>query len=100
MIKWNATLEEMKQIDEIVLKAIREGIASKTQVRLLKMDLEAAHCNGMPLDFDQLLEFPLADFAHDVVGIHNHIDRDTGKLLDCFVPRCKKIEKPTTEVAD
>lgn len=26
-------------------------------------------------------------FIHDIVGIHNHINRRTGKLENCFLPR-------------
>jgi hypothetical protein len=56
------------------------------------MDLSATHANGCPLDFERLLAFPEFDYMHDIVGIHNHIHRGTGKLLHCFVPRCAKPE--------
>lgn len=54
----------------------------------LMMDLSACHANGTPLRLDELAD--TADefsFIHDVGGISRHIDRDTGKLLDCFSPR-------------
>ncbi|MFA6167824.1 MAG: hypothetical protein WC700_14480 [Gemmatimonadaceae bacterium] len=51
------------------------------------MDVTACHANGMPLDLDGLLAADDADFAHDVFGINRHIDRATGQLGDCFVPR-------------
>lgn len=53
----------------------------------LVMDLTAVHANGCPLRLDELLEAPDGDFMHDVTGIRRHIDRDTGKLTDCFLPR-------------
>lgn len=51
------------------------------------MDITACHCNGMPLDLEALLHADEFDFAHDVLGIRRHIDRETGKLGGCFVPR-------------
>lgn len=52
------------------------------------MDLTACHCNGCELDLDRLLLAPDPDFGHDVCGIRRHIDRRTGKLGGCFLPRC------------
>lgn len=52
------------------------------------MDVEATHCNGCPLDLNQLLAFDAGNFGHDVQGIARHLDRQTGKLMDCFLPRC------------
>lgn len=51
------------------------------------MDLTACHANGCPLDLPKLLGFPNFDFPHDAFGIRRHIDRSTGKLQDCFLPR-------------
>ena len=60
----------------------------------LAMDLTACHANGCPMDFARLLEAPDADFIHDVLGIRKHINRKTGNLQDCFVPRCA-LPEPT-----
>ena len=53
------------------------------------MDLTACHANCC-LDLNKLLQAPDFDFAHDVCGIYRHLDRRTGQLQDCFVPRCAK----------
>jgi hypothetical protein len=53
------------------------------------MDLLAAdgvNGNG-PIDFDALAKADDFNFIHDVAGIVRHLDRSTGKLVDCFVPR-------------
>lgn len=55
----------------------------------LTMDLSAVHFHT-PLDLEKLADFPEFDFAHDLLGIHEHLDRNTGKLTDCFLPRCSK----------
>lgn len=57
------------------------------------MDLTACHANGMPLDLDNLAAAPEFDFAHDVFGIRRHINRETGVIEDCFVPRCSMSQQ-------
>jgi hypothetical protein len=52
----------------------------------LTMDISAAHLNT-PLDLEAMLAGDDADFFHDAFGIRNHINRETGELEDCFVPR-------------
>ncbi len=51
------------------------------------MDITAAHRNGCPLKLDELLKAEDFDFAHDVFGIRRYINRKTGKLENCFLPR-------------
>ena len=51
------------------------------------MDLIACHANGMALDLSALLESDDFNFAHDVCGIARHINRTTGEIEGCFVPR-------------
>lgn len=56
----------------------------------LNMDITACHANGCPLNLEKLLGFPDFDFAHDVFGIQEHLNRRTGGLMDCFLPRCSR----------
>lgn len=51
------------------------------------MDIDVCHANGCPLDLAGLLNASPADFAHDVLGIRRHLNRETGELGGCFVPR-------------
>lgn len=51
------------------------------------MDVIAVHMNGRPLRLEALLAADDFNFAHDVFGIRRHLDRDTGELTQCFVPR-------------
>lgn len=72
------------------------SIAVKRAERLFKkldslstsMDLIACHANGCRLNFDKLLSFPDFDFMHDIGGIGRHLNRETGELMNCFLPRC------------
>ena len=50
------------------------------------MDLTATHNNGCKLDLANLLAAQDGDFAHDVFGIREWLNRDTGQL-GCFTPR-------------
>ena len=54
------------------------------------MDIEVCHSNGNPLDLKALAESDTSDLIHDVCGITMNIDRTTGKLQNCFVPRFSK----------
>lgn len=51
------------------------------------MDLEHAHMS-CPMDLQKFLDFSPGNFAHDMLGIRRHINRQTGELEGCFVPRC------------
>ena len=63
-----------------------DGIIKRTKKSTIMMDVSAAHIK-CPLDLKGLLDSEDVDFIHDVVGINRHVDRDTGELKDCFLPR-------------
>jgi hypothetical protein len=85
--KFTASRAETALIFKIIERF--ERITNKPSDRLsLSMDLDACHSNGCSLDLIALLEAASDfDLVHDVGGIRMHIDRDTGKLGDCFLPR-------------
>lgn len=54
------------------------------------MDLIATHNGGCPLDFERMASVAdehLWHVAHDIAGIARFLDRDTGELTGCFLPR-------------
>lgn len=76
-------------ITEIVDRAwgiawLRKSYAQRLD---LHMDVAAVHCNGNPLRLEGLLAADDFNFAHDMSGICNCLDRDTGKLTRGFSPR-------------
>lgn len=90
-IKFNTTKEEDLLITKVVSKS--KGlklIKSKEDISDLMMDLTATHCNGTQLDFEKLLLFDDFNFQHDIFGIQDHINRNTGKIEGGFLPRCSK----------
>lgn len=53
----------------------------------LLMDLEHVHAQ-CPMDLSKLLGFDEFNFDHDMYGIAANINRTTGDLENCFLPRC------------
>lgn len=53
------------------------------------MDLEIVH-KTVGLDLDGLLAARDVDFMHDIAGITRYLDRTTGQLTECFLPRYAK----------
>jgi hypothetical protein len=99
-INWKISDHDRDLIDKIVKRVVGmysyplENPLAKPrssytadQQRKLYMDLQAVHGNGCPLDLAALLAGSPWEFTHDIAGIGEHIDRTTGKLLNCFVPR-------------
>ena len=88
-ISWHVTKEDHNRIVEIAQRAV--AIAKQRGVEYSQMDavmdLTAVHANGCPLNLAALAEATPFDFTHDVFGIRNHINRSTGQLEDCFLPR-------------
>jgi hypothetical protein len=84
---WNISREDHDLSVEVAKRALRELRAYPDDQRTLIMDLQACHANACPLDFKGLLEAPMQDFSHDVCGIRQYINRDTGQLDGFFTPR-------------
>jgi len=89
MINWTDDKDTMETQAAIARRAV--GMAKDVGVQYDQMtavmDIDACHSNGCPLRLKELLEADDFNFAHDVFGIRRHIDRRTGKLTQCFLPR-------------
>ena len=86
--------EDAKLVDKICDRVVDlllsiEGFNIYVESRIdLEMDIVACHLNGCPLDLKKLLGADNFNLVHDVGGIRRHMNRTTGKLEDCFLPRC------------
>ena len=87
-INWNITKEEIDIIEKIVDRFLRK-FPDFDKLDLM-MDITATHCNECLLKLDELLVADDFNFNHDIVGIMKNINRETGKLENCFVPRFSK----------
>lgn len=87
-IDWSKlTTADSQIIKEITDRAQKMGMITKRIWDILEMDLSATHVCGCELKLKKLLEAKNGDFIHDIWGIMNQIDRETGELKNCFVPR-------------
>lgn len=84
-ISFSTTTEDAKIIGQIATRACT--VWPEGDRLNFEMDITATHVNGCPLKLAELLAADDFNFAHDVAGIYRHLDRTTGKLLDCFLPR-------------
>ena len=93
-INWTCTKGETDKLLKIMLRAASlMSFESRGSSRMeVSMDLTACHLNGCSLDLDGLLAAENADFIHDVAGIMRHINRQTGELEDCFLPRYAAVQ--------
>ncbi len=86
MIDWSkATKEDITLIDKIVARIEREEMFYADRMTMF-MDVQAAHAT-CPLKLSELLDSPKMDFAHDIFGIARNINRETGEIENCFLPR-------------
>lgn len=94
-ISFDVSAADAKTIGRIALRAHRMEKANRANVGSLldwRMDITACHANGNPLRLDDLFAADDFNFAHDVFGIERHLDRETGKLTRCFLPRFRARE--------
>ena len=95
-VSFKTTSEETASIAKIADRAAALGMLGRHYSRMtLLMDLSACHANGCPLDFARMADADDANLAHDVAGIANHLDRETGKLTGHFLPRFHRHEQIT-----
>jgi hypothetical protein len=91
-ITWNCSQEEMQLLSKITQRAVKiiHKNGGNPDALSLNMDITACHLNGNPLKLKELLEADDFNFLHDIAGISRYINRHTGELGDCFVPRYSK----------
>jgi hypothetical protein len=88
-VKFDANRVDFDTITKIVDRAwdlpwLRHSYDSRLD---LHMDISAVHANGNPLRLQDLLEADDFNFAHDLSGIRNCLNRATGRLDRGFSPR-------------
>ncbi len=92
MIDWGKTSKKNSEIiKSIVNRAKNTNREEDLGLNLedLNMDITAANII-CPLRLQELLEADDFNFWHDISGIRYHLNRDTGELKNCFLPRFAK----------
>lgn len=72
----------------------RNAFAGLPPCSELDVEMVLAAANGMngnpELNLDSLLNAKLEDMNHDIFGLLDNLNRTTGKIENCFVPRHAK----------
>lgn len=95
-ISFDASKEDQELIGRIVDRLIENGcgLVNVGDYRVdIMMSVTACHVNGCPLDLEKLDAAPLGVLDHDVLGIHLHLNHETGELDDYFYPKTAKKRK-------
>lgn len=91
MINFDGTPREARIIREIAKRAMAELSAARENdpftIADVMMDLLAVNANGTPLRLEALRDADAFNFAHDILGIRRHLNRETGALENGFTPR-------------
>jgi len=77
--------KDARIIHKIGVRAKKE-LLKKRDLIDIEMDVMATHIK-LPLRLTDFLKADKFNFARDIYGITDHIDRDTGKMNNCFLPR-------------
>lgn len=77
---------DRRLVESIARRAV-DMIGPSASLIDIMMDLTAVHINGNPLRLEGLYLADDFNFAHDILGIRQHLDRSTGQLLNGFTPR-------------
>lgn len=94
-VKFDATDEELAAAERIAVRTVATACAINKRgadgaielILQVRMDLIATHANGCPLDFARLEHFDDLNLFHDICGIGEHLNRETGELMNMFRPR-------------
>lgn len=95
MIDFKTTLEEAELLNKIAKKAkeLYPEELKNIPLMTLDMDLTATHNMNGKLRLQEMLDEDGYDFAHDIFGIINNMNRETGKLENFFEPRFTDYER-------
>lgn len=82
------TFAKFTDEERLIVHRIAKRAALLTGYSLMdhSMDISVVHAHT-PLRLAELADADDFNFAHDICGISHHLNRNTGELEDCFVPR-------------
>ena len=98
-----ATRKDLDAIRAIADRAValyeRLGMMDDKEARFARsaiaVEILTVHEEVVPLRLDEFLAADDSNFAHDVGGIHRHLDHGTQttkpRMKDCFLPRFAKV---------
>ncbi len=83
------TPDEVKLIERIAARAVDlyEAMDMKVKAQYIADEIEFVHRNIVPLRLKEFAEADDSNFAHDIGGIHRHLNMPQVRFDDCFLPR-------------
>ena len=89
------TPEEHRLIERIAARAVNlyEQLDIKVKAPYIEAEIEFVHREVCPLRLKDFAEADDGNFAHDIGGIHRHLNMGQKKLEDCFLPRFADTEQ-------
>lgn len=85
---------------QLIRRIVARALQINQQVPLSRLDLRRdigmVHTNGCPLHLWALLHANEMDFIREVLGIHRHLNRETGQLDPIFAPRFVRHTRAVT----
>ncbi|MBX9635200.1 MAG: hypothetical protein K2X44_09485 [Magnetospirillum sp.] len=84
-VSFNVSRTDSALISKITDRAVT--IVPTLDKQQVRMSLTACHANGCPLRLSDMATADDFNLLHDVGGIHNCINRRTGKIYGHFWPR-------------
>ena len=102
LVSFTAEAANQPYLTDIINRAAAKGYipAKGAEALAARMDIAACHANGCRLDLKKFAEFDNFNFAYDFFGIRNHLDRESGKLVRCFLPRCSRSSQSASQRSD
>lgn len=84
-------------INRIVLRALTLCAANGVKYDRMTAFMDISTCHETtPLRLQDLLDANEFNFIHDILGIRQHMNRKTGQLDNCFIPRFTQRNKIKT----
>lgn len=91
MINWSRTTKKEDTLIIAIAKRVEKLLPDPVpSIAQINMYIAATHIYSGPLDLQQLLNSRDTDVIHDVYGMIYNLNKETGKLLNYFRPRCMK----------
>jgi len=87
----NTSKEDVDLISKIAKRTVKNIYYALSDPMSIMMDLEVVHSEN-PLRLREMLEASDDDFFHDIRGIRFNLNKETGKLENCFLPRFSKLK--------
>lgn len=89
------TPEEHRLIGRIADRAVNlyEQLDIKVKAPYIAAEIEFVHREVCPLRLQDFADADDSNFAHDIGGIHRHLNMPLKKLEDCFMPRFADVEQ-------